>query len=117
MTDKQETILEEAARTIAGDRLDDYGAAEVSFNRIAKLWSAYLGIDVTAPDVAHLMILMKVSRSKNGYKRDSLVDIAGYAALGEQVKLEPPTEKVTLTMTEPHGQVTLPPFYTVTTNG
>ena len=76
-----ETILEEALRLIRGDREKEYGDVSVSFERIAQLWSTYLGTDVNEADVASMMILLKVSRTRNGYHRDSFVDIAGYAAL------------------------------------
>ena len=76
-----ETILEEAQRLIRGDREQEYGDVSVSFERIAKMWSAYLGTDVNETDVASMMIMLKTSRTRNGYHRDSFVDIAGYAAL------------------------------------
>lgn len=76
-----ETILEEALRLIRGDREKEYGDVSVSFERIAKMWSAYLGTDVNETDVASMMIMLKTSRTRNGYHRDSFVDIAGYAAL------------------------------------
>lgn len=31
-----------------------------------------------------MMVLMKVAREANGHKRDSMVDIAGYAAIGAE---------------------------------
>ena len=76
-----ETILEEAQRLIRGDRDQEYGDVSVSFERIANMWTAYLGTDVNEADVASMMILLKTSRTRNGYHRDSFVDIAGYAAL------------------------------------
>lgn len=55
--------------------------------RIAALWSAYLGTPVTAHDVAWMMVLVKVSRSKqdpaNG---DNYVDAHGYTAIAEQLR-------------------------------
>ncbi|OBJ40273.1 hypothetical protein A5630_25315 [Mycolicibacterium mucogenicum] len=88
-----ETVLDEAARLIDGDRLGQYGKASESFERIGDLWSAYLGACLTPFDVANMMILLKVSRAKSGLDRgdvhrDSYVDIAGYAALAEQIKAE-----------------------------
>ncbi|MGV9668664.1 DUF6378 domain-containing protein [Nocardia niigatensis] len=78
-------ILGEAATVIDGDRQDAYGDPSESFARIAGLWSAYLGADLTARDVANLMVLLKVSRSKHGYRPDDYIDIAGYAALAERI--------------------------------
>jgi hypothetical protein len=82
-----ETVLQEAERLINGDRQQTYGSASESFDRIAKLWGSYLGSEVTGLDVANLMILLKVSRTKGTFHRDSYVDIGGYAGLGEQLHL------------------------------
>lgn len=94
------TVLEEAQRHIYGDRQEDYGPPTESFESIAGLWTAYLeaikfkavtvdgeGQTLSAVDVAHLMILMKVSRNTTGgYKRDNAVDIAGYAGCLERIE-------------------------------
>ena len=74
-----ESITDEAKTIVAGDRASDYGNANESFTRIAKLWSAYTGATITPWDVAQMMILLKVSRAKTSRKRDTLVDIVGYA--------------------------------------
>ncbi|WP_078344864.1 DUF6378 domain-containing protein [Mycobacteroides chelonae] len=84
-----ESILQEAERIINGDRAEQYGDARQSFESIARYWSEYLGQTLEAVDVASLMILLKVARTKNGYHRDSYVDIAGYAGLTEKLVTEP----------------------------
>ncbi|WP_078323634.1 DUF6378 domain-containing protein [Mycobacteroides salmoniphilum] len=89
-----ETILQEAERLINGDRQDTYGPPSDSFREIADLWATYLDTEVTAHDVANLMILMKVSRSKRGFHRDSYVDIGGYAGLTEKLTGELPESVV-----------------------
>lgn len=81
-------VLEEAASLINGERQDQYGNASESHQRIADLWAGYLGTDVTEFDVVNMMILLKVSRTRNQYHRDSYVDIAGYAGLGERLHHE-----------------------------
>ena len=73
------SITDEAKTIVAGDRASDYGDANESFTRIAKLWSAYTGATISPWDVAQMMILLKVSRAKTSRKRDTLVDIVGYA--------------------------------------
>lgn len=73
-----ESILDEAKKITSSERLKEYGNPDTSFNTIAKLWGAYLGIYINASDVAMLMILLKIARQKNSDKRDNLVDIAGY---------------------------------------
>ena len=76
------SLLDEAKQTITGERQDQYGAPEDSFARIAGYWSIYLGRQVSALDVAHLMALMKLARAQGqGFRRDNYVDLAGYAAI------------------------------------
>lgn len=77
-----ESILQKAEALIHGQRAEDYGDAKESFDRIAKLWSAYMGQEFDPRDVAILMILLKTSRLKTTMDHeDSWCDIAGYAAL------------------------------------
>lgn len=78
-----ETILEEAARIVAGDRQKEYGDIRECFIHISELWSAYLGKQISIFDVAHMMMLLKISRNRHDIKRDGLVDIAGYARCAE----------------------------------
>lgn len=87
----QESVLQEAERLVNGDRQQSYGDASESFERIADFWHTYLKTKlkdtehISAKDVASMMILMKVSRSVTSSKRDSWVDIAGYAELGSKL--------------------------------
>lgn len=74
-------ILTTADKIIKGERQRDYGAASHSFQTIATMWSAYLGMQIKSEQVALMMVLLKVARSTNTATEDSLVDIAGYAAL------------------------------------
>lgn len=83
-----ETVLQEAERIINGQRREDYGSVSESFNLIAGMWSAYLGKELSGHDVANLMVLLKIARAKNGYHRDSYVDIAGYAGCTEKLEQE-----------------------------
>ncbi len=79
-------ILEEAQNIVQGDRRQEYGSAYDCFERISKMWSAYLGIPVDSFDVANLMIMLKICRAhKKGFQRSSYVDIAGYAFCSEIV--------------------------------
>ena len=81
-----ESITDEAKTIVAGDRASDYGDAKESFSRIAKLWSAYTGTTISPWDVAQMMILLKVSRAKTSRKRDTLVDIVGYAECASKLE-------------------------------
>jgi len=76
-------VLADADQLVNGDRNAAYGPPTQDFARTAAMWSAYLGIEVQAHDVAALMVMLKVSRiSWSPERRDSWVDLAGYAACG-----------------------------------
>lgn len=94
--------LDEAKRTICGERQNIYGSPEDSFALIADYWNIYLvqigkvflkdrGINpkdaevvepLSAKDIAHMMILFKMARVQGqAPSRDSYVDICGYAGI------------------------------------
>lgn len=84
------TVLEDAQELIRGDRNKEYGHPSENLARIATLWSAYLKTPITAADVAGMMILLKLARLRTGVgKRDTIVDIAGYAGLLEMIEEKP----------------------------
>lgn len=80
-----ETVLEEAARLVDGDRLKSYGHPREDFQATAEFWRIWImrkyGIDVPFEphDFGMMLILTKVSREANAKKRDNIVDIPGYA--------------------------------------
>ena len=85
-------VLSEAERCVCGQREQDYGTPDDSFQKIAALWTAYLSqnsiVDTvfSAYDVAVMMALLKISRiSENPQHMDSWVDLAGYAACGGEI--------------------------------
>ena len=82
----REDILRVAGELISGDRHDTYGDAKASHKRIADMWSAYLGIELSASDVAALMVLMTVGRATGSKHSDNWVDMCGYAALGGEME-------------------------------
>lgn len=79
------SMIEEAQKLVDGQRNEDYGDINHSFIRIARLWSAYLNVELDKYDVAKMMILLKVSRAKNRNHRDSYVDIIGYVECVEKL--------------------------------
>ena len=81
----QSTILERADALIHGDRQQEYGDAEDNFIRIAALWSAYTGYGFSPYDVPMMLCLLKIARCVEGPHTDSLVDLAGYAALAHEI--------------------------------
>lgn len=86
MTMTKTQILSRANVIVTGDRQNDYGEVEDNFGRIAGMWSAYVGADITSQDVACMLGQVKMARVKSGHhKDDNWVDIAGYAACGGSI--------------------------------
>ncbi len=77
------TIAEDAARMVQTDRQADYGTPEQNLGRISALWSAFLGTEIYPEDVSAMMVLVKLSRMKAGYKRDNTVDGVAYLLLAD----------------------------------
>lgn len=74
-------VLEAAKAAITGQRAQDHGEIENSFEVIAEFWSDYLNTEISAKDVAIMMALLKIARIKTGHdERDSFVDACGYMA-------------------------------------
>ena len=97
---KRPEILEAALRCVCGDREQDYGSPEDSFQTIAVLWSTYIRAvrpeskdwafnELEAKDVAAMLALLKIARIASGHaKEDNWVDLAGYAACGGEIETE-----------------------------
>ena len=82
----RESILNRAIECVCGEREQDYGSPEDNFKRIAIYWSAHLGTEITAEDVAVMMALLKIARIGTGRAtEDSFIDLAGYAACGCEI--------------------------------
>ena len=79
-------ILKEASALIGGDRNTDYGDRLTNHQNIAKLWSVFLGHEISAHDVAICMVLVKISRIINRHKKDSYIDMAAYAAIAADIE-------------------------------
>ena len=77
-----DSILQEAERLVNGDRNAQYGPPDQDFQRVAQMWTALKGVPFEAREVAMFMICLKLSREVHQKKRDSWVDIAGYAHCG-----------------------------------
>jgi hypothetical protein len=82
-------ILHDANDRVSITACTEYGDPTVNLHRIAVGWTEILGRKVTAEEVALCMIWLKVSRLAHAYKRDSVVDIAGYARCLEIVAETP----------------------------
>lgn len=81
---RQESVLEEAARLVAGKRGDDYGHPLDNHGCTSAMFSAYLHrkygiwVPLDAEDTCIFNVLQKVSREANRPQRDNAVDGAGY---------------------------------------
>lgn len=81
-------VLKEAEKCVCGNREQDYGTPEDSFEMIGKLWTVYLdcATKIDAHDVAAMMALLKIARiSENPQHMDSWVDGCGYFACGGEI--------------------------------
>ena len=86
------TLLQKAHDIVHGQRELDYGTPATNLQHIADYWSLHLSrttgekIVLTTHDVCEMMILLKVARLANTPEHeDTLMDIAGYAALQDRV--------------------------------
>ena len=80
-------ILDLAGSIVTGTCQDEYGAPERNFDRIAQMWTAFLGFDVTPAQVCWMMVLLKASRAASGTAvADNAVDACGYAALAGEME-------------------------------
>ena len=93
-------ILLDAHSVINGERQDQYGNPEDSFELISDFWSAYIrpkikrelakygivlpkefNLELEPRDSALMMTLFKIAREEYQRKRDNLVDGAGYLGI------------------------------------
>ena len=78
---------------INGQRQEDYGAAELNFQRIADRWNQFLGdsnVNIKPWQVAVMMADLKIARmcQEGPYKsihEDTPVDAIGYLALAVEL--------------------------------
>lgn len=90
------TILDDASKAVVA-RGESYGTPADNHGRTAAMWSAYLGVKVTAFDVCMLNIMQKVSRARcDPGHRDNLVDVAGYAENAERCAVKDAPERCTV---------------------
>lgn len=82
---KRRAILHDADELIHGDRQNQYGPPTANFENTATILNALgfskAGHAIKAEDVGVMMMALKLARlAGDGMKRDTLVDLAGYAA-------------------------------------
>lgn len=83
---RAEDVLKTALAVIE-QREEQHGVKRYVFDQTCRLWSAYLGMPVTAAQVAHMMVLLKMARSQNGqYNIDDDIDAIGYSAIAAELR-------------------------------
>ena len=83
---KAPEFLETANILVSSDRHATHGDKTMNHVNIAKLWSAYKDTEFTAHDVAIMMALLKVARTKLGnVNRDDYVDACGYMSIAGEI--------------------------------
>ena len=88
-------LAAEAADIVTRGRNEEYGQPEDSFEAIASVWQGYIEAlasagsawppKLGASNVADMLLLMKMCRNLHQPKRDSFVDMIGYALCGARI--------------------------------
>lgn len=74
-------FLAEASCLLTDARQQQYGSFKDNHERIAILWSEFLGCDITSEQVAICMALVKISRIANDSShKDNYIDAISYLA-------------------------------------
>ena len=80
-----ETLLLQAAE-IVKERRAAYGHSKMVMASVARRWSETLGQSVTPEEVVLCLIDLKLVRlAHDPHHRDSILDVAGYAAVLDEV--------------------------------
>lgn len=92
MTSYLNRVIPEAHKIINGDRLRDYGHASINFERIAAGWRVIFADGKFTPRrTALAMVWVKICRDVEAPTLDNAIDMAGYAALMDEVEPVNPT--------------------------
>jgi len=78
----RDQVIAEAKELINGDRREQYG--DSTFQTMAMMFTAYLGVEVKAYQAAEMFALAKIARNRHKPKLDSYVDGIGYLALAAE---------------------------------
>ena len=80
-------LLTTAMQLVGCDRHKDYGDKVKNHKNIAKLWSAYKDVEITPHDVAIMMVLLKIARTKLGaVSSDTYIDGSAYMSIAGECK-------------------------------
>ena len=83
---KTQAYIDKAKDIVATDRELTHGNKKINHDNIAKMWSAYLDRDISGRDVALMMVLLKVARTKAGsHNTDDYIDMVGYSSIAGEL--------------------------------
>ena len=85
----QKTIIEKAADLITKDRQKDYGDIDTNYEKFAAFLNIFLkDVEKIKPsDAALLMVLLKISRMKQGiFNEDTFSDAIGYLGIAAALR-------------------------------
>ena len=82
----REEILQAAIDLTKGDRNVANGDPSENHDRIAKIWSVQLGVEIDGAQVALMMAGMKLARLAYKYSDDSFIDAAAYIAIAGEIR-------------------------------
>lgn len=86
---KSATEILDEVKAVLGEREGNYDHPAPNFQRIADYWNVLLdeklNDNLTASDVALMMILMKVAREQFKHVDDNFMDIIGYGVCGLRI--------------------------------
>ena len=86
---KSNQFLNRASILVQGQKEKDYGDKFNNHKNIAKLWSAYLDVNINPHNVAVMMVLLKIARTKVGkVNKDTYIDMAAYGAIAGEIKFK-----------------------------
>ena len=75
------SILKEADLIVNGDRDVQYGNPLQAFEEYSNILESNFGIKLTPAEICKVQMAIKLGRLKYKYKRDSIVDLCGYAEI------------------------------------
>lgn len=84
----REQILQQAIDLTMGDRNEQNGDPYENHQRIAKIWSVILGIEVEPYQVALCMAGLKLARLAYNPLDDSFIDGAAYLAIAGEIVIK-----------------------------
>lgn len=124
MMDRNKQQQQKSEELVAGPREAKYGHPKDNYRRIAHIWSAVLGIDVTPTQAVLCELGVKYSRLiQSPDDEDTQVDVHGYIKVlqrlldPEDLPKEPEAGTVRLRMSQKQPEIYVPPTwepYTIT---